>query len=484
MSRRPTAGLLAAALALLGGAAPGRAEPSPETLRRRIEAVVSRRAFASAFWGIEVRGLRSGNVLYARGADKNLRPGSAMKLVTTAAALDVLGPEARLRTTVETAARLDETGVLAGDLFLVGRGDPSLSGRLTEGRVTLALEDLADALRAAGVRRVEGRLVGHEGAFSGERRGSDWTWEDLVWSYGAEASALSFNDNRALLRLRPGARPGDPALLEQEPASRQYRVTSTTTTSAAGSKSEPVLDQPAPNVFRLSGVIAAGDRPWEGEVAIADPARYAASAFAVALQAKGIEVAGEVATSSDPLPEGTRVLAFRDSPPLGELLKVVNKESQNLHAEILLRLTGLKAKGQGTAEAGSEAVREFLTRSGVASDGFSLEDGSGLSRSNLLSAHGLAGLLVAMDKHPFARAYRDSLAEPGQKGTLEHRLARLAGRLQAKTGTLRFANALAGFVTGADGDRLAFAVIVNNHTMPGREAVAAIDEIALVLGGS
>ena len=474
MHRPPRAGLLAA-LFFLGAVVPAAAEPSPESLRRRIEAVVARRVFASAFWGIEVRGLRSGRVLYARGADKNLRPGSTMKLVTTAAALDALGPEARLRTTVESASRLDDTGHLQGDVFLVGRGDPSLT--------TPGLEELADELRAAGVRSFDGRLVGHEGAFSGERRGSDWTWEDLVWSYGAEASALSSNDNTARLRLRPGPRPGDPALLEQEPASDHFRVTSTATTVAAGTKTEPVLDQPAPNVFRLSGVVAIGDRPWEGEVAIADPARYTTSMFAAVLKAKGIQFAGEVATSSEALPEGSRAFAFRDSPPLGELLKVVNKESQNLHAEILLRLTGQKVKGQGSAVAGSEAVREFLIRCGVTAEGFNLEDGSGLSRSDLLSAHGLAGLLVAMDRHPSGRVYRESLAEPGQKGTLEHRLARMTGRLQAKTGTLHFANALAGYLTGADGDRLAFAIIVNNHTIPGREATAAIDEVVGVLGG-
>ena len=483
MGRPPRAGLLAA-LALLGAVAPSAAEPSPESLRRRIEAVVARPVFASAFWGIEVRGLRSGRVLYARGADKNLRPGSTMKLLTTAAALDALGPEVRLRTTVESASPLDETGRLQGDVFLVGRGDPSLSGRFAPGRITAGLEDLADQLSAAGVRSIGGRIVGHEGAFSGERRGSDWTWEDLVWSYGAEASALSFNDNTALLRLRPGARPGDPAVLEQEPASEHFRVTSTATTVAAGTKTEPVLDEPAPNVFRLSGVIAIGDRPWEGEVAIADPARYTATMFAAVLEAKGIRVLGDLATSQGALPEGARVLAFRDGPPLAELLKVVNKESQNLHAEILLRLTGQKVKGQGTAEAGAEAVREFLGRFGVAAEGFSVEDGSGLSRSNLVSAHGLAGLLAAMDRHPYARVYRDSLAEPGQKGTLEHRLAKATGRLQAKTGTLRFANSLAGYLTAADGDRIAFAIIVNNHTMPGREAVAAVDEIALIMGGS
>ena len=170
-----------------------------------------------------MRSLRSGRVLYARDAEKNFKPASTLKLVTTAAALDAFGPDARLRTTVETAGRLDAYGRILGDVYLVGRGDPNLSGRFHAGRATAPLEELADALqKPPGVRRIEGRLVGHEGLFQGDRRGEDWAWGDLVWSYGAEVSALSFNDNAAQLsaarrraRGRPaggGPRPADGAL--------------------------------------------------------------------------------------------------------------------------------------------------------------------------------------------------------------------------------------------------------------------------------
>ena len=164
-----------------------------------------------------MRSLKTGRTLYARNADKAFRPASNMKLVTTAAALDAFGPDARIRTTVETAGRLDGLGRILGDVFLVGRGDPNLSARFTAGRTTAAFEEMADALVAAGVRRIEGRLVGHEGAFTGDRRGSDWTWEDLVWGYGAEVSALSFADNRVLVSLKPGERVGDPPVLDVEP---------------------------------------------------------------------------------------------------------------------------------------------------------------------------------------------------------------------------------------------------------------------------
>ena len=164
--------------------------------------------------------------LYARNAEKAFRPASTLKLVTTAAALDAFGPDARIRTTLETAGRLDGLGRILGDVYLVGRGDPNLSARFAPGRPTAAFEEMADALVAAGVRRIEGRLVGHEGAFAGDRRGDDWTWEDLAWGYGAEVSALSFADNLVEVSLKPGERVGDPALLEVVPATRLPAVSS------------------------------------------------------------------------------------------------------------------------------------------------------------------------------------------------------------------------------------------------------------------
>jgi D-alanyl-D-alanine carboxypeptidase/D-alanyl-D-alanine-endopeptidase (penicillin-binding protein 4) len=442
---------------------------------------VGRKAFVPAFWGIEVRSLRNGRVIYALNAEKNLRPASSLKLVTTAAALHVLGEAAALRTTVETAGRLDVFGRILGDVYLVGRGDPDLSGRFAAGRATAPLEELANGLWASGVRRIEGRLVGHEGAFTGERRGSDWGWEDLVWSYGAEVSALSFNDNGATLRLLPGEQPGEPAILEREPASRHYEAQSSAITGPPGSTTELTLTEPTANTFLLTGQIALGEKPWEGTVAIANPALYAVTVFADVLQAKGISLPGGVATSSETLSGGLRVLAAHESPPLAEMLKVVNKESQNLHAEMLLRLVGQKAKGQGSVEAGQAAVLDFLSEIGLVRESFSLQDGSGLSRSDLVTAHGLTGLLAAMDRHPRAAAFRASLAIGGRDGTLKGRLKDTGGRVLAKTGTLREANALAGYATAADGDRLAFSILVNNHGLPGREAVAAIDEIVGVL---
>jgi D-alanyl-D-alanine carboxypeptidase/D-alanyl-D-alanine-endopeptidase (penicillin-binding protein 4) len=467
-------------------------DPSPSRLRKSIDAIVSRPDFAPAFWGIEVRSLSTGRTLYARNGEKAFRPASSMKLVTTAAALDTFGPDARIRTTVETAGRLDGLGRVLGDVFLVGRGDSNLSARFTPGRPAAAFEEMADALVAAGVRRVEGRLVGHEGAFTGDRRGVDWSWDDLAWGYGAEVSALSFADNLVEVTLKPGERVGDPAVLEVLPGHACLALSSSVTTAeapppapetpAGGGETVSLHREPGSNEVRLSGYVPVGGS-WEGELSVSEPARCAARVFEDVLGAKGIRVVGGVSTSSAPLPNGARVLAAHDSPSMAEMTRVVNKESQNLHAEMLLRLVGLKAKGEGSVAKGHEAVAEIVKRLGVPDAGWGLADGSGLSGFDLLTPRGLVALLAAMDRHPHAAAFRDSLPVAGVDGTLEKRMkgTPAEGRVLAKTGATRLARALAGYVTTARGERLAFAVVVNNVQGKGREAVAAIDAIAVAL---
>jgi D-alanyl-D-alanine carboxypeptidase/D-alanyl-D-alanine-endopeptidase (penicillin-binding protein 4) len=308
--------------------------------------------------------------------------------------------------------------------------------------------------------------VGHEGTFAGPRRAERWGWGDLVWCYGTEVSALVFNDNCVQLTAAPGERAGDPARVERSLASRYYRVVSTVTTSPAGQPEQMVLERDLGTmVFRLSGSVPLGGPGWDGSVALEDPARFAATVFAEVLQGRGIQLAGEVATSAQPLPGGLRVLAAHESPPLAQMLQAINKPSQNLHAE-----------------QGLEAVEDFLKRSRVSAESWSLEDGSGLSRTDMVTPHGLVDLMVAMDRHPHRVAYLESLPVAGVDGTLAGRMrgTPAEGRIRAKTGTLAQTNALAGYATTRGGDRLAFAIVLNHHTAA-TSGVAAIDEIAAAL---
>ena len=459
----------------------GSAEPTPAALKEAVDQVLDRPAFAAAFWAAEIRSLKTGRVLYERNAGKNMTPASTMKLVTTAAALDAFGPDFRIRTTLESAGRLDAAGRILGDVFLVGRGDPLLSGKGADGRTSF--DSFADALVAAGVRRIEGRLVGHEGLFK-DRRAEDWNWSDLVWCYGAEVSALGWNDNCATLEVAAGERVGDPAVVNRSPLSRYYSLVSDATTSPVGTSSDlKLVRELGTNAIHLSGTQPIGAASEELEVALEDPARYATTVLAELLEARGIRVSGGVATSSDPLPAGVRELAVHDSPPLAEIINGVNKPSNNLHAEMLLRLLGARVKGEGSLTASLEAVRDFATRVGAPGLASSLQDGSGLSRTNMLRPHDVVELLLAMSRHAHAVAFRDSLPIAGVDGTLEHRLRGTAAerRVQAKTGTLGQTNALAGYATNQAGDRFVFSIVLNHSDLEGREGVSAIDAVVALL---
>jgi PBP4 family serine-type D-alanyl-D-alanine carboxypeptidase len=289
------------------------------------------------------------------------------------------------------------------------------------------------------------------------------------------------------LTVAPGEREGDAVVIGASPPSSYYRLVSTATTTARGAPGQLRLERDlGGNVIRISGTHAIAQRPWQGSVAIEDPARFAATVFREVLAARGIEVTGEADTIADPLPATRRVLATLESAPLAELVTTINKKSQNLHTEMLLRLLGARRGGVGTQESGKEAVEEFLIRVGVRPEAWQLNDASGLSRSDLLSPHEMVTFLVAMDQHPHAAAFRASLPVAGVDGTLESRMRGTAaeGRVSAKTGTIRNVNALTGYATARNGDRLAFYAVVNHHTAEGSEATAALDALAALLAGS
>jgi D-alanyl-D-alanine carboxypeptidase/D-alanyl-D-alanine-endopeptidase (penicillin-binding protein 4) len=476
---------LAAALLATALLAPADAGSAPATLQEQIDAIVSEPEYARALVSFEVRDLETGAVLASRGSRRLVQPASALKLLVSAAALDAFGPGRRFETTLESAARVDEAGRLLGDLYLVGGGDLGLSRRFGADRSSVGLEQLAATLVGSGIRRVEGRVIGHDGLFDAERHPEGWDWDDLVWSYGAPISALSFADNSAHLKARTGPRVGAPLRVEQDPVSDYYDVVSTAVTGPRRSRPElRLVRELGSNRIQLSGSWPLGAAPWEGSVALEDPPLYAATVLSEVLERRGVGVAGAASTSRQPLPDERRVLARHQGPPLSEVLGELNKESLNLFAETLLRLLGVSASGVGSAESGREALEAFLAASGVDTAGWSLRDASGLSESDLVSAGGLVDLLVAMDRHPQAAVFRASLPISGVDGTLERRLRRAAtrGRVQAKTGTLRNVHALAGYATTAWGTRRAFAVVINHYT--GRLGNRAIDRVvAAIVGG-
>ncbi len=479
--------MLTLGLAWALGATPGSQAMAraSDPLTRAIDAILGREVFAPAIVAIDIRDLDTGRVLFERNATVNVKPASTMKLFTTAAILDAEGATLTgPATTVESAGRLDGLGRVLGDVYLIGRGDPNLSDRFAWRSEKSPFDQMAADLRAAGITRIEGGLRGYDGLFTREEIPDNWTADDLVWSYGAEVSALSAFDNALGLRLEPGEREGDPTRLTVEPPNGFVRVENRSVTSARGNEVSVTLSRAlGSRQVIIEGFLPLGGTGWDGSVAAPEPALFAATLLGEALTRHGISVRDAVTASRDPLPEGLRELASVRGPGVADQIRVVNKESQNLHAEMLLRRLGLDVFKDAGVESSLRAREAFLKRQGVRFGDTAMYDGSGLSRADLVTARAEVDLLVAMARHPLARAFRESLPIAGRDGSLRRRMAgtRAEGRVFAKTGSLRHVNALAGYVDSSSGRHLVFSMIVNHHTRPSREATAAMDEICALL---
>lgn len=496
-------------------AAPALAYPAttPKTLpelQARVTEILQRPELATAFVGVKVVSLETGRVLVEENAGKLLRPASNMKLYTVAAALDRLSPEYRYSTSVYAQNPPDAEGVVRGDLTIYGRGDPSIAARFNNGDYFKGINDLAAQIVAAGVKRVEGDLIGDETFFTGPQYGSGWTWEDLQWSYGAEVSALSVNDNALDLFVRPGPRVGAPAQITTGPPDPLLTIVNRVTTSAKGSRRELAMHRGlGRDVIEISGSVPIDDRGYAGAIAISHPALLFVYLLRSALAQRGVKIAGRSRTVpppaistgfpgrfDSPQPAGQLApieIASLQSQPFSAIAAETLKPSQNLYTELILRTLGklfppaandLTSQPPRTSEeAGLEVVKAFLTEAGVQTADLSLNDGSGLSRNDMVTPNATIQLLLHMGRHRFAKAFRDALPIAGIDGTLRNRFrgTLAANNVRAKTGTLSSAASLSGYLKSAAGEDLVFSIIVNNYPRGTDVRTNCIDPITVVL---
>jgi D-alanyl-D-alanine carboxypeptidase/D-alanyl-D-alanine-endopeptidase (penicillin-binding protein 4) len=455
--------------------------------------------FARAHWGLHVVSLATGRTVFSTNADKSFVPASTTKLFTGALALDRLGPDFRIRTSLRAAAVPDAHGTLRGDLVVFGRGDPGFNVAAAGGDWDRALAPLVDAVRRSGVRRVLGNLVADESFFRGPAQGSGWEYDDLPWYYGAEVSALSVNDNAIDVVVRPAAKIGRPAEVFLFPSTRYVAITNHTRTVAAGvARSLAVARAAEANQITARGTVPRDARNATESLAVRQPARWFGEELKRALGRQGIAVRGHVQVRSADLAEPAAVpgpgneleLGGCDSAPLRELLPRMLKPSQNLHAQLLLLqagAAGTRVAGETSEEAGLRALNEFLGRAGIARDEARFQEGSGLSRHNLVTPRALVRLLTYMTEHPQAAVFRDSLPVAGVDGTLRTRLrgTPAEGNVRAKTGTLSMVHTLAGYLTTAAGEPLVFAVMLNHYAggTADRPARVELEEIVVLLAG-
>src|SRR6266849_1203898 len=273
---------------------------SPRTLselQSRIEEIARQPALEPGIFAVKIVSLDTGNVIFEQNANKFVRPASNMKLYTVAAALDRLTPDYHFVTSVYAKEKPDK-GTVKGDLIVYGRGDPSIAARFNNGDYFKGINDLAERIVAAGVKRVKGDLVGDESYFNGAPLGSGWEWEDLQWAYGAQVSALTVNDNAIDLSVRPGEKVGAPAVITTGPPSTSFMtITNRATTSARGSKSDlQIYRGLGANTLEISGNVPLADNGFTGSVAIPDPALAFVTMLRDALTKRGVKIDGRVRT--------------------------------------------------------------------------------------------------------------------------------------------------------------------------------------------
>ena len=406
-----------------------------------------------------------------------------MKLLTIAAAADVLGWDYRFETRVEAAGTV-ANGTLKGDLVVTGSGDPSIESP-DSGHALVFLE-WADALRRAGIQRIDGRIVGDDDAFEDEGLGAGWAWDNLAAGYSAPVGALNFNENAAVARISAAPSAGGPARVEFGPAGHPLELRAEVVTGATGSAIDLLfIRRPGTTALTLRGSVPANGAPVVRTAAVDNPTLFFVEALRLALSSRGITVTGGSWDIDDegtrPSTNGRRTIATHLSPPLSVLAGYAMKVSQNMYAEAFLKTLGRATSERGTATAGLAAVRSRLSAWGVPMEGLVLYDGSGLSRYNYVTTSSLVSLLTHVWRNERLRGpFVAGLPVAGQDGTLDLRMrgTALARNVQARTGTLSNVRALSGYLERRDGEKLVFSIIVNHHTAPAA-AVDAIVEKAL-----
>jgi len=484
---------------------PAALRQSVARFRARLEAKLAESGPSKGDWGVLVVDADTSRTLYALNADRYFTPASNTKLFTTALAMAALGPDYRFRTTLETRGSVDANG-LRGELVLVGRGDPNLSNRKfpyrekpeTEGPPETVLAELADAVVARGIRQIEADVVADDTYFVSDRYPRGWTIDDMTYGFAAPVSAICVNDNTLAVEVRPGEREGDLARFSVEPWGDFYQFENQVITGAPESGApgpEPgaarvwAEREPGSRHVVLRGTIPLGAEPRALALAIEEPAEYAAALLKRLLELRGVRVDGAArARHSSPTarPGGPQtdehspvVLGEHLSVTLLEAIRLINKVSQNLHAELLLRTVARERAGTGSAEAGLKLAQEFFQALGIGKGDVVLYDGSGLSGMNLVTPRAVVTLLNAVEKLPWGNAFVSTLPVAGKDGTLAQRFVEgpAAGHIQAKTGTLGSVNALSGFATTLGGTRLVFSIFGNKHNLAEKEATDVVDAI-------
>lgn len=451
-------------------------------LQSDIDALLADSSLFQTHSGLQVVSLKTGEELYSRNAHKLFHPASNMKLLTTATALKRLGPSYKFATTVFADSGALADSIVDGNIYLHGTGNPDL--------LDADLLDIAQQLKNAGIRAITGKLIADDSYFDDLFWGSGWMWDDVSSWYWAPISPLAVNDNCIKIFVEAGQAPGNPLKVRLEPQTGYMQVVNEGRTvaeydSAAIDSFKVVRRWKKPeNIIDVEGGLAIGGTD-DFEVDVIDAPAYVATRLLEICRSLGISIDGGIDKGRKP-ENGERV-ARHQSLPLSEVVRNTNKISDNLSAELLLKTIAAQASGQpGTADRGISEIYGYLQKAGVDSSLYSLADGSGISRYNVVTPQLLTALLIDMDQDFRVQAeFKASLPIAGVDGSLSRRMrgGPAEGVLRAKTGSLRGVSALAGYTVTADGEPLAFSMIMEQFLVPTSRIREIQDQIGHLITG-
>ena len=452
----------------------------------QIQSILKSEPLIGSSLAISVRKSTNGELLYSSNGDMRLHPASNLKLLTAAAAFETLGKDYQFTTEVWINGRIKDN-VLKGDLFLKGKGDP-----------TLLKEDLdlfAKDLLANGIHSINGNIIADDNWYDDVRLSQDLTWSDESQSYGAQVSALTLSPDEdydagtVIIQASPAAKVGDPANLTLSPSTDYVKIMNQTkTVEKNGSTKIEIEREHGTNQVIVKGTIALDHKDLKSWIAVWEPTQYVLHIFKSSLEMNGIQLGKESKLLTGEIPEEATLLTYKKSIPLKDLLVPFMKLSNNGIGETLTKEMGKIIYNEGSWDKGIEVIRETISSFGMNPNTLQLRDGSGISHKNMIPADELTQLLFAVQSKSWFPEFENSLPLSGMPeklvgGTLRKRLTEesFKGKIKAKTGTIDGASTLSGYVTTKSGEKLIFSIMINNHLGESETIKAIEDEIAKVI---
>jgi len=459
-------------------------------IRDLISQLAARSGIENAQWGISVKDAATGAEVAAYNSRKNLIPASILKIFVTAAAFDQLGPGYKIKTAVYYDGSI-ANGFLNGNIYLIGAGDPSLGSQLVKDARPLdeTFRLWVEAVKGKGIKVINGAVAADESMFESVQPGS-WAWEDIGNYYAAAASALTINDNLYKIYFKPGVAAGDEAkVLRTEPYLPDLKLENHMLTGPKGSGDNGyVFSFPGQETAVLRGTLPQGTEEFAIKGALPDPALFAAQSFSAYLTRAGIN-ANKKPYKAAGQASGLKLITETEGAPLENIVRITNKRSFNLYAELLLRQLAAARGLKGTVANGVKILKEFLSMQGVATAEMRLEDASGLSKNDLVKAENFTDLLCAVSKKKYYEAFRETLvfpADPEASGHIRHMGVDnyLAGRLRIKSGSLAGVRSYTGYLRTKTGRSLAFTFIINNYSAAPAEIDKLHEELLIALANN